>query len=108
HELATNASKYGALSSDAGTIAIDWAKRRGDRDNVFELNWREHGGPPVAEPTRRGFGSRLIERVLTADFGGAVELDYAPGGLHFTLSAPLANLGNVLPSPFAEIEGAAR
>ena len=99
HELGTNAVKYGALSRDGGTVAIEWSA---DPQN-FQLRWREQGGPSVSKPTRRGFGSRLVERVLAADFGGVVEMRYAPTGLEFDLSAPTENLGNVLPSPFLDM-----
>ena len=84
-------------------------RRRHGRDRLerdpqhFQLRWREQGGPAVSEPKRRGFGSRLVERVLAADFGGVVEMRYAPTGLEFDLSAPTENLGNVLPSPFLDM-----
>ncbi|MGH6841588.1 MAG: sensor histidine kinase, partial [Methylocella sp.] len=69
HELATNAVKYGALSTTTGTVAIDW--RIADDDPPrFRLCWTETGGPPVEEPSRRGFGSRLVESGLAQDLGG--------------------------------------
>ena len=64
----------------------------GEEGAVFELEWRESGGPPVAPPTRRGSGSRLIERVLAADFGGTPKLEFEPGGVVFRLVAPAARL----------------
>ncbi|PIK69208.1 histidine kinase, partial [Methylobacterium frigidaeris] len=69
HELATNAAKYGALSSPAGRVAVTW-DLAGDAEAVLRLCWRESGGPPVVPPTRGGFGSRLIERSLVHSFGG--------------------------------------
>ena len=86
HELGTNAAKYGALSVDGGRVSIDWT-RSGDR---LRLHWRETGGPPVVPPTRRGFGSRLIERGLAADLGGAASLHFDPAGLRCDIEASLA------------------
>ena len=63
HELGTNALKYGALSTETGAVAVRWSTS----DGRFRLRWGERGGPPVAPPTRRGFGSRLIERGLAAE-----------------------------------------
>ncbi|HEY8567280.1 MAG TPA: PAS domain S-box protein [Beijerinckiaceae bacterium] len=85
HELATNAAKYGALSREGGQVAIRWSLVAEPPSGV-RLEWREEGGPPVAPPTRRGFGSRLIERSLAADLGGEATLDYAPTGLVCTVS----------------------
>ncbi len=67
HELATNATKYGALSRPEGRVTVTWDKQP---ENVFTFNWREAGGPPVTEPSRRGFGSRLTERVVSDLFPG--------------------------------------
>ncbi len=85
HELATNAAKYGALSSQAGRVLIDWSVAC----ERFAFVWREVGGPRVAPPTRRGFGSRMIERGIAAELGGRAELDYAEDGLVFRLNAPV-------------------
>ncbi|WOC16409.1 sensor histidine kinase [Pseudochrobactrum sp. MP213Fo] len=84
HELGTNAVKYGALSNADGSIEIQWHFAN-DR---FVFCWKERGGPPVNKPTRRGFGSRLIERTLAASLGGTAELQYLPEGLVFRLDAP--------------------
>lgn len=78
HELATNALKYGALSNDAGRVELRWEPVGEDR---LRLSWRERGGPPVAPPGRKGFGSRLIERGLAHDLGGSVRIDYDPVGV---------------------------
>ena len=85
HELATNAVKYGALSNEQGRIEIDWAVEAGR----LRWTWRERGGPNVARPQRRGFGSRMIERGLAAELRGEVRLDFAEDGLVCTLSSPL-------------------
>lgn len=84
HELCTNASKYGALSSEAGRVEIGWAQTE---DYKTILTWRESGGPPVTPPATRGFGSRMIERALAADLGATVTFDYAPTGLTCTILA---------------------
>ena len=89
HELATNASKYGALSVPDGHIRLDWSVVDGWRPHRLHLTWTEEGGPPVAAPTRRGFGSRLIERVLASELGGTAEIDYRPEGVVFTAVASL-------------------
>ena len=91
HELATNAAKYGALSNGTGTVDIGWDVVAAEPPLV-RLIWRERGGPPVIPPDHRGFGSRLIERVLAADFGGLVRIEYDPEGVSCLLEAPLANL----------------
>ncbi len=80
HELATNATKYGALSAEGGTVAIDW-KITGRADALrLTLRWTERGGPPVMPPARHGFGSRLIQASF-ASAAGTTTVDYAPGGL---------------------------
>ncbi len=91
HELATNASKYGALSNQMGSVDLRWhVVHEGDTPR-FCLTWSEHGGPPIlAQPTRRGFGSRLIERSFAAEVGGEVRLTYASTGLVCRLEASLA------------------
>lgn len=87
HELATNAAKYGALTAPAGRVAVDWVVRReGDTDSL-DLCWTERGGPPATQPTRKGFGSRLIRMGLTGS--GGVELRYEAQGLTVTATAPL-------------------
>jgi PAS domain S-box-containing protein len=92
HELATNAVKYGALSVPDGTIAIAWDCINGSDGPVLRFAWRETGGPEVSPPTRRGFGSRLIEGTLSADFGSSVKIDYAPKGLICSFETRLGDL----------------
>ena len=87
HELATNAAKYGALSNDTGCIDLTWQVDGKGPDAEFTLAWREQGGPPVWTPTRRGFGSTLIERSLRSYFGGTAATEFLPEGLRFTLEA---------------------
>ena len=90
HELATNAVKYGALSAPEGRVKINWqvAAQAGERPELT-LRWRELGGPKVLIPTRRGFGSRLIERGLAAELGGGAEMVFAPSGLQCVIRARL-------------------
>jgi two-component sensor histidine kinase len=87
-ELATNAVKYGALSNDTGTVVIAWTIRDGDPPHL-DLRWEEEGGPPVAPPSRRGFGTRLIERSLAQDLNGEVQIEFASAGLRCSVTAPL-------------------
>jgi two-component sensor histidine kinase len=91
HELATNAAKHGALASGAGVVAVDW---RVTSDGGLEIDWREHDGPPVIPPTRRGFGSRLIERSLR-QLGGEAGLAYAPDGVRCHIRLPLPGAAQV-------------
>lgn len=88
NELATNAVKYGALSSPEGRLAIRWRAE----DETFTLDWIEEGGPPVSPPSRRGFGSRLVEDIVPKEFGGTASHAYAATGVRYGLEAPLANL----------------
>jgi two-component sensor histidine kinase len=94
HELATNAAKYGALSNNAGTVDISWKTFANGANPSFHFEWVEKGGPPVVQPeqSKRGFGTRLIERMLKNDFGGEVLLEFKPDGVVCTLSAPLEKL----------------
>jgi two-component sensor histidine kinase len=82
-ELSTNAAKYGALSAPSGKVAISWTL---NETGAITLDWRELDGPPVKEPVRRGFGSKLIQDVLAADSGWKVKLEYLPAGVHCTLT----------------------
>lgn len=79
HELATNAVKYGALSRAGGQVSLGWTFAGGDER--LRLTWAESGGPAVRPPTRRGFGSRLIERALKSELQGQAIMTYAPDGL---------------------------
>lgn len=92
HELAANATKYGALSTPGGRVDVAW-EAAPDRDAII-MHWRESDGPPVAEPRRRGFGSRLIERGLTREMGGEARMDFLPAGLRCHIRLPIsAKLG---------------
>jgi PAS domain S-box-containing protein len=80
HELATNAVKYGALSNDAGRVSLIWHVRRHEEDRRLCLEWRETDGPIVVTPTRKGFGSTLIERALQQEQGRSC-FDFRPEGV---------------------------
>src|SRR5205823_8786105 len=86
HEIATNAAKYGALSNDTGTVTVDWEIIAADGEPKLRLVWTEAGGPPVAAPAQRGFGSQLIERSVRDQLGGEATADFLPGGLVYTVT----------------------
>ncbi|MEN3228305.1 PAS domain S-box protein [Methylorubrum rhodesianum] len=92
HELTTNAVKYGALSVPDGRVDLAWALAAGGADGpTLRIEWRERGGPPVTAPSRKGFGSRLIERGLTGQVGGKLSLTYPTEGVICVVEAPLRN-----------------
>jgi two-component sensor histidine kinase len=92
HELATNSLKYGALSSETGTLDITSA---GPTDSTLELIWMERGGPPVDEPPEpNGFGSKLVHRSVSKQLGGAIEYEWAPDGLIVTLRLERSRLAS--------------
>ena len=89
HEIATNAAKYGALSNDTGTVAVDWEILEESDGRKLRLIWTEAGGPPVTAPVQRGFGSRLIERSARDQLGGEATVDFLPRGVVYTVSCAL-------------------
>ncbi|MCG9916991.1 MAG: PAS domain-containing protein [Phenylobacterium sp.] len=95
HELATNAAKYGALSNAAGQVRLVWRLSEDVDPPRLHLTWCEAGGPPVNPPARKGFGSRLIQHGLAAEFVGEVRMDFAPSGLvcQVDVALPLADAG---------------
>lgn len=84
HEMATNAAKYGALSSDQGAIRIEIRKKRED----VEITWSESGGPKVTKPAQLGFGSRLVSMSLRNQLGGEIAFDWREAGLHVQMTVP--------------------
>jgi PAS domain S-box-containing protein len=88
HELATNAVKYGAFANETGCILIDWKIESTPDGKRLILRWREKDGPPVTPPTRKGFGSQVIERGLAHELGGKVNVDYRADGLVCTIDIP--------------------
>jgi PAS domain S-box-containing protein len=86
HELATNAGKYGALSTDKGRVDVLWATD----DGALAMSWAERDGPPVSAPKRRGFGTIVMEAMAARSVNGKVQLDYARSGLTWRLTCPAA------------------
>jgi len=89
HEIATNAAKYGALTNDTGTIALDWEVITENGKRKLRLIWAEAGGPPVTAPVQLGFGSRLIERSARDQLGGEATVDFLPRGVVYTVTCVL-------------------
>jgi two-component system, chemotaxis family, CheB/CheR fusion protein len=91
HELASNAAKYGALSTDKGALAVSWTVTH-QSPATLHFAWAETGGPPIVEaPSQRGFGSTLIERTLSHEMDAVVRQDFRPSGLHCTIDIPLTD-----------------
>ncbi len=89
HELATNAGKYGALSTARGRVDIEWScEHAAGGEKAFAMSWRERGGPAVTAPARPGFGSIVISRMAMESLSGKVDLDFAPAGLFWRLQCP--------------------
>lgn len=100
HELATNAAKYGALSTSDGRVEVTWTLRRDDEGEALTVEWRESGGPPVSPPSRRSFGSRMIEQIAAQELQGRSELRFETSGVVWRLEVPV-------PEPAAEEAAAA-
>lgn len=88
HELATNASKYGALSDESGQVAVTWKHSGSGEEQEFVLEWREKDGPPVTPPERHGFGHTIMVAMVEKSLDAKVEVDYAESGLVWTVHAP--------------------
>jgi PAS domain S-box-containing protein len=89
HELAVNAAKYGALSNDDGRVGIEWTIEPHGEQRLLRLHWTESGGPTVRAPSRKGFGTTLIERSIAHELDGRATLEYQPQGLACELRFPL-------------------
>jgi two-component sensor histidine kinase len=89
HELTTNAVKHGALSLGAGRVHVSWEIRAGADSPRLKLTWRESGGPPVARPSREGFGLRLVTHGLPYELNGQVELAFPRTGVHCEIDFPI-------------------
>jgi two-component sensor histidine kinase len=90
HELATNATKYGALSVPEGAVAVHWELAEGAEGPRFHMTWRESGGPAVTEPVRQGFGLQVIQRLPAQALAGTVTHQFSPDGVTWALDAPAA------------------
>ncbi|MEG3124255.1 HWE histidine kinase domain-containing protein [Sphingomonas sp. GB1N7] len=93
HELVTNAAKYGALS-DSGNVRLHWSI---DDSGNLAIRWREADGPPVTPPTRKGFGSTIIEQSIPYDLGGQADVSYASAGFEADFVIPARFVGEILP-----------
>jgi PAS domain S-box-containing protein len=89
HELATNAFKYGALSTAQGVVHLTWRVATVAGRNALHLHWKEENGPPVTSPNGSGFGTRLIQFSAAQSLGGSAELTFEPGGLQVRVTTPL-------------------
>ncbi|WP_052003577.1 HWE histidine kinase domain-containing protein [Microvirga sp. BSC39] len=90
HELCTNAAKYGALGASEGQVRVSWSPQETASGPRLAMRWEEHGGPPVSPPSRKGFGSRLIQDGLAREPNGEVRLVYRPEGVVCTIDVPLS------------------
>jgi two-component sensor histidine kinase len=89
HELATNAAKHGSLSVEGGTVSVSWSVDTSEAEPTIVFHWRERGGPPVAPPKRKGFGTVLLERAV-ATSGAPPYFDYSREGFGYQVRATLA------------------
>ena len=89
HEMGENALRYGSLSNRSGSVAIRWTVE----DGRLRFIWKEEGGPEVRVPSTKGYGVRIVERVLAAEFGGTATIEHPPSGIVLTLDAPTKGLG---------------
>lgn len=86
HELATNASKYGALTTPSGRVSIRWSLNAGVEEPTITFTWKEQGGPPIAPPEHRGFGTILLEKAVTSS-GEPPRFHYGSGGFSYQITA---------------------
>ncbi|URW76404.1 GAF domain-containing protein [Sphingomonas donggukensis] len=91
HELVTNSTKYGSLSVPEGKVTISWDRVEG---GDLTIRWRETGGPPVVAPTRKGFGTTIIDRSVPYDLGGDARIDYAMDGVEAVFRIPGRHVSN--------------
>jgi PAS domain S-box-containing protein len=91
HELITNAAKYGALSIESGRVTISWVAKPAPNPTEIDLKWRESGGPAVKPPSRTGFGTMLLKRVLVYESEGKADLSFPTSGVEFNFKLPLSD-----------------
>jgi two-component system CheB/CheR fusion protein len=104
HELATNAAKHGALSTESGRLSVTWEKAGPSEAPIVRISWRERDGPPVEPPTRRGFGASLIERALGYELDAVVTRTFDPAGMSCQIDLPLTDEMARLGEPRVEPE----
>ncbi|MDW9683500.1 sensor histidine kinase, partial [Sinorhizobium meliloti] len=95
HELATNALKYGALSTPEGRVSLQWSVSQ--EADLLSLEWVESGGPPVSEPSRSGYGTRYIRSALSSQFGTPPAILFHPQGLRCIVSGPFSRVSPTQP-----------
>jgi len=105
HELATNALKYGALSTPNGRVIISWSVAKPNGSSHFMFHWQERDGPAVAPPAHRGFGSTVLEQVMAEYFGVRPQIDFAASGVSYRLQGAL---DAIVASPVPAAEPARR
>ena len=91
HELCTNATKYGALSTPAGKLEIRWSVEEGGDEPRLMFRWQERGGPRLTPPQRMGFGTTLLNSAISGG-DGTPRIEYAPEGVRYTLEVPLSSI----------------
>jgi two-component sensor histidine kinase len=91
HELATNASKYGSLSTANGRLELSWSVSRTERGPTLDFAWKERGGPTTRRPRRTGFGTRLIDMVIERQLNGSMQRTFGPQGMDARLVLPLSH-----------------
>jgi len=96
HELATNAAKYGALSDGKGRVEVTWSCAAGGQ---LSVRWTERGGPPVETPTREGFGTHIVGRIVREQLKGEMRLDWNPAGLECEIVLPITSNSNLVTFP---------
>jgi two-component sensor histidine kinase len=92
HELATNAVKYGALSNQFGRVHISWSIGKPNGRHQFQLRWQEHGGPKVNPPSRKGFGTTVLEQVMADYFEAPPQIEFAPDGIRYEVIGTLESI----------------
>lgn len=100
HELSTNAAKYGALSVPSGRVKIKWRilDASADEPSLFEIKWRESGGPKVKKPARKGFGQEVVQRLVEKALSGEVKLNFHPDGVKWRLLVPAGQVLSASPN----------
>jgi two-component sensor histidine kinase len=89
YELMTNSSKHGALSKREGTVTAEWEIKNLDSGRLFWFRWQEHDHGIIKRPTRQGFGTKLLTRLVPGDLSGRATLNFEPGGFRYELEAPV-------------------
>ena len=92
HELATNAVKYGALSNQSGRVHISWSIGKPNGHHQFQFRWQEHGGPQVNPPSRKGFGTTVLEQVMADYFETPPQIEFAADGIRYEVIGSLETI----------------